>query len=81
MRIKYSQVSIQQLKPCLHIVVMVVFLNDYADMCKTHLSRVFCRLNMLPVSCFQAFYVLDLTIEVAQIRAEDGTFQKCTVNK
>ena len=29
-----------------------VFLSDYADMCHTHLSTVFLRLNMLPVSCF-----------------------------
>ena len=42
-----------------------------------HRSRVFRRLNMLPVSHFQN---LDLTMEVAQIRAEDGTFQKCTIN-
>ena len=36
---------------------------------------------MLPVSRFQTFYALDLTMEIAQIRVEDGTFQKCTVNK
>ena len=32
-----------------------MFLSDYADMCYTHLSRVFRRLNMLPVSRFQNF--------------------------
>ena len=32
-----------------------VFLSDYADMCHTHLSTVFCRLNLLPVSCFENF--------------------------
>ena len=58
-----------------------MFLSDFADMCYTHLSWVFFRLNMLPVSRFQNFYVLDLTMEVAQIKAEDGTFQKCVINK
>ena len=52
-----------------------------ADMCHTNLSGVFRRLNMLPVSRFQNFDVLDLTMEATQIRAEDGTFQKCTGNK
>ena len=62
-----------------------MFLSDYADMCYTHLSRVFRRLNVLPVSRFQNFWigrcVLDLTIEVAQIRDEDGKFQECAINK
>ena len=29
----------------------------------------------------KTFYALDLTMEVAKIRVEDGTFQKCTANK
>ena len=49
----------------------MVFLSDHADMCCTHLSRVFRDQNMLLVSCFPKLYVLDLTMEVAQIRAED----------
>ena len=57
-----------------------VFLSDYADMCYRHLSKVFGRLNMLPVSASQTFYSLNLTMKVAQIRMEDGTFQKCAVN-
>ena len=32
-----------------------MFLSDSADMCYTHLSGVFRRLNMLPVSHFQTF--------------------------
>ena len=47
-------------------------------MCDTQLCRVFRRLNMLPVSRFQTFHALDLTMEVAQIKAGDGTFEKCT---
>ena len=31
------------------------FLSDNSDMCHAQLSRVFRRLNMLPVSCFQNF--------------------------
>ena len=58
-----------------------VFLSDYADVCHSHHSRVFRRLNVLPVHVFKTFYALDLTMEVDQIRVEDGTFQKCTVNK
>ena len=58
-----------------------VFFSDSPEMCYTHLSRVFCRLNMPPVSRFETFYALDLTMEGAQITVEDGTFQKCTVNK
>ena len=58
-----------------------VFLSDYGDMCHTHLSRVFHKLNVLPVSLSKTFYALNLTMEVDQIRVEDGTFQKCTVNK
>ena len=59
-----------------------VFLSEYADMCHTHFSRVFRRLNLLPVKIHvsKTFHALDLMMEVAQIRAEDGTFQKCTVN-
>ena len=59
-----------------------MILSDHADMCCTHLSRVFSGLKH--VACFmlpKTFYVLDLTMEVAQIRAEDGTFQKCIINK
>ena len=58
-----------------------LFLSDYADMCHTHFSRVFRRLNLLPFHVSTTFYALDLTMEVDQIRVEDGTFQKCTVNK
>ena len=29
----------------------------------------------------KTFYALDLMMEVDQIKVEDGTFQKCTVNK
>ena len=32
-----------------------VFLCDYADMCHTHLSRVFRRQKVLPVSRFKNF--------------------------
>ena len=32
-----------------------VFFSDSPEMCYTHLSRVFCRLNMPPVSRFQNF--------------------------
>ena len=32
---------------------------------------------MLP----KTFHVLNLTMEVTQIRAEDGTLQKCIINK
>ena len=55
-----------------------VFLSDYADMCNRHLSRVFRKVKVPPVSRFHA---LDLTMEVDLIRVEDGTFQNCTVNK
>ena len=48
-----------------------VFLSDYADMFHTHLSRVLHRLNLKT----ETFYALDLTMEVDQIRVEDGTFQ------
>ena len=58
-----------------------VFLSDYADMCHTQLSRVFRRLNVLLFHVSKTFYALDLTMEVDQIRVEDGTFQKCIVNK
>ena len=46
-----------------------IFLGFSADQtcCLFHVSK--------------TFYALDLSIEVAQIRAEDGTSQKCTVNK
>ena len=47
-------------------------------MCYTHLSRVFHRLNMLPVSRFQNFLCSASEDEVTQIRAGDGTFQRCT---
>ena len=59
-----------------------MFPSDHADMCCTHLSRVFRRLKH--AACFmlpKTFYVLDLMMEVTQIRAEDGTFQKCIINK
>ena len=52
--------------------------SSVTNMFYTQLSRVFRRLNMLPVSRFQNFHALDLTMEVAQIKAEDETFQKCT---
>ena len=56
--------------------------SDYADMCHTHLSRVFRKLNMLYLfHISKTFYALDLTMEVDQIRVEDGTLQKCIVNK
>ena len=56
--------------------------SDYADMCHTHLSGVFRKLNMLYLfHVSKTFYALDLTMEVDQIRVEDGTFQECTVNK
>ena len=56
--------------------------SDYADMCHTYLSRVFRKLNILYLfHISKTFYALDLTMEVGQIRVEDGTFQKCTVNK
>ena len=60
-----------------------MFLTDYADMCYiyTHLSRVLRRLDMLPVSRFQNLLCPGSDEEVAQIRAEDGTFQKCMINK
>ena len=58
-----------------------VFLSNYADMCHSHLSRVFRRLNVLSVHVSKTFYALDLMMEVDQIRVEDGMFQKCTVNK
>ena len=35
-------------------------------------------------ACFtfpKLFYALDLTMEIAHIRVEDGMFQKCTVDK
>ena len=50
-------------------------LSDYADVCYTHVSRAFQRLNMLPVSHSKTFCALDLMMEVAQIREDDGTFQ------
>ena len=37
--------------------------------------------NPGPKICDSPFYALDLTMEVGQIRVEDGTFQKCIVNK
>ena len=56
--------------------------SDYADMCDTHLSRVFRELNMLCLfQVSKTVYALDLLMEVDQIRVEDGTFQKRTVNK
>ena len=66
MRIKYSQVFIQHLRLILlkfedssKIIVTVqkakVFFSDNPEMCYTHLSRVFCRLNMPPVSRFKNF--------------------------
>ena len=68
MRIKYSQVFIQHLRLILfeilrqfenhsHCTVQKakVFFSDSPEMCCTHLSRVFCRLNMPPVSRFQNF--------------------------
>ena len=59
-----------------------VFLSDYVDMCYAHLSRVLRRLSMLCLfHVSKTSHALDLTMEVAQIRVEDGTFQKCTVNK
>ena len=65
-----------------------VFLSDYADMCYRHLdlSRVFSRLNMLPVSLFQTFLYPEpddgrSSNKSGPGRVEDGTFQKCTVNK
>ena len=60
-RVKYSQVYIQHLRLMLfevwrqfenHSQCRKVFLSDYADMCHTHLSRIFCKLNVLPVSRF-----------------------------
>ena len=51
-----------------------VFLSDFADMRYTHLTC--CLFHV-----FKTFYVLDLTMEVAQIRAEDATFQTCMINK
>ena len=58
-----------------------MFLSDNAGICYTHLSGVFHRLNMLSVTLLQNFLCLYLTIEVAQIRAENGRFQKCITNK
>ena len=66
MRIKYSQVFIQHLRLILlkfedssKIIVTVqkakVFFSDNPEMCYAHLSRVFCRLNMPPVSRFKNF--------------------------
>ena len=46
-----------------------IFLSDYADMCLSHLSMVFRRLNVLPVSRSKTFYALDLTMEVDQTSA------------
>ena len=55
--------------------------SDYADMCHTHLSRVVSKLNMLYLfHVSETFYALDLTMEADQIRVEDRTFQKRTVN-
>ena len=59
-----------------------MFLSDHADMCCTHLSRVFRKVKH--AACFilpKTFYVLDLTMEVTQITAEDGILQKCIINK
>ena len=59
-----------------------VKVSDYAGICHTHLSRVFRKLNMLYLfHVSKTFYALNLTMEVDQIRVEDGMFQKCTVNK
>ena len=46
-----------------------IFLGSSADQtcCLFHVSK--------------TIYALDLTVEVDQIRVEDGTFQKCAVNK
>ena len=49
-----------------------VFFSDYADMCYTHLSWVFRRLNMLLFHVSKTFHVLDLTIEVQR----DPAFKK-----
>ena len=51
-----------------------IFLSDYADVCYTRFYRVFRRLDMLLVSRFKNLCP-GLTMELAQIRAEDGTFQ------
>ena len=59
-----------------------MFLSDHADICCTHLFRDFRRLKH--AACFmlaKTFYFLDLTMEVTQIRAEDGTFQKYIINE
>ena len=48
-----------------------MFLSDYVDICSTYVSRVFHRLNMLPVSRFQNFYCPGSDDKVAQMRAED----------
>ena len=53
--------------PTCAIHVFLRFSADYKTCCLVHVSK--------------TFYALDLTMEVAQIRVDDGTFQKYTVNK
>ena len=52
-----------------------VFLSDYTDMCYTHVSGFSADLTCCLFHVSETFYALDLTMEVAQIRVEDGTFQ------
>ena len=58
-----------------------VFLSDYANMCHTHLSG-FSADKLAACFTFLKLFMrwIYLIMEVDQIRAEDGTFQNCTVN-
>ena len=57
-----------------------VLISDYADMCHSQFTSLQSFPQTKRAACF-TFLKLDLTMEVDQIRVEDGTFQKCTVNK
>ena len=57
-----------------------VFANLYST-CALHIFLGLPQAKHAACFTFPKIYALDLTMEVAQMRAEDGTFQRCTVNK